>query len=83
MTSTTRLSASCSPGDSGPGGRLRGTRGRAGGAHRLGATLLRTAAERARAAGCDWLHVDFEEHLRSFSFDACGFRPSAAGLIAL
>ncbi|MFJ1599967.1 GNAT family N-acetyltransferase [Streptomyces sp. NPDC088261] len=49
----------------------------------VGATLVRTAADRARAAGCDWLHVDFEEKLRSFYFDACGFRPSAAGLIAL
>jgi hypothetical protein len=28
-----------------------------------------------------WLHADFEPHLRSFYFDACGFRPAAAGLI--
>jgi hypothetical protein len=37
----------------------------------------------ARAAGCEWLHVDFEEHLRSFYVDRCGFRPTPAGLIAL
>jgi hypothetical protein len=31
----------------------------------------------------EWLHVDFDDHLRSFYFDACGFTPSNAGLIAL
>ncbi len=49
----------------------------------VGAALVATAAEEARAAKCQWLHVDFEEHLRSFYFDACGFKPTAAGLIAL
>ncbi|CAL9605172.1 GNAT family N-acetyltransferase [Streptomyces sp. enrichment culture] len=49
----------------------------------VGAALVARAAEEARAAGCSWLHVDFEEHLRAFYFDACGFRPTAAGLIAL
>ena len=49
----------------------------------VGAELVTTAEHGARAAGCHWLHVDFEEHLRSFYFDACGFRPTAAGLIAL
>ncbi|MDP9242624.1 MAG: hypothetical protein M3O84_05550 [Actinomycetota bacterium] len=34
-------------------------------------------------AGCEWLHVDFDDHLRSFHFDACGFTPTNAGLIAL
>jgi hypothetical protein len=41
------------------------------------------AVERARAAGCEWLHVDFEDHLRGFYFDACGFTPTNAGLIEL
>jgi hypothetical protein len=27
--------------------------------------------------------VDFEEHLRGFYFDSCGFRPTDAGLIRL
>ncbi|MDO0937775.1 GNAT family N-acetyltransferase [Streptomyces sp. DG2A-72] len=45
--------------------------------------LVATAADEARAAKCEWLHVDFEEHLRPFYFDACGFRETAAGLIAL
>lgn len=49
----------------------------------VGATLVATAAEEARAAHCEWLHVDFEEHLGPFYFDACGFRKTAAGLIAL
>jgi GNAT superfamily N-acetyltransferase len=41
------------------------------------------AADRAADAGCEWLHVDFEPHLRSLYFDACGFRPTDAGLIRL
>ncbi|MDQ0905270.1 GNAT superfamily N-acetyltransferase [Streptomyces canus] len=49
----------------------------------VGAALVNAAAEGCRAAGCEWLHVDFEEHLRSFYFDACGFRETTAGLIAL
>ncbi|WP_406457846.1 GNAT family N-acetyltransferase [Streptomyces sp. NBC_00876] len=49
----------------------------------VGAALVAVAAKEARAAKCEWLHVDFEEHLRSFYFDACGFRETAAGLIAL
>ncbi|MFE2212898.1 GNAT family N-acetyltransferase [Streptomyces canus] len=49
----------------------------------VGAALVKAAAEGCRVAGCEWLHVDFEEHLRSFYFDACGFRQTTAGLIAL
>ncbi|CAL9610953.1 GNAT family N-acetyltransferase [Streptomyces sp. enrichment culture] len=49
----------------------------------VGAALVATAAEGARAARCAWLHVDFEEHLTGFYLDACGFRSTAAGLIAL
>jgi hypothetical protein len=37
----------------------------------------------ARAAGCEWLHVDFGEHLAAFYVGACGFRPTPAGLIRL
>jgi GNAT superfamily N-acetyltransferase len=50
---------------------------------RIGATLVARAAEHAAAAGCEWLHVDFEEHLEGFYVEACGFRPTPAGLIAL
>ncbi|MFE1880438.1 GNAT family N-acetyltransferase [Streptomyces diastatochromogenes] len=49
----------------------------------VGARLVAIAAEEARAAKCAWLHVDFEDHLRPFYFDACGFKETTAGLIAL
>lgn len=49
----------------------------------VGTELVATAARGARAAKCEWLHVDFEDHLRAFYFDACGFEPTDAGLIAL
>jgi hypothetical protein len=45
--------------------------------------LIAAAVVEARQAGCEWLHVDFEDHLRSFYFDACGFEPTNAGLIRL
>jgi ribosomal protein S18 acetylase RimI-like enzyme len=51
--------------------------------HGIGTRMVAIAAEHARAARCEWLHVDFEEHLRSFYLDSCGFRPTPAGLIAL
>jgi GNAT superfamily N-acetyltransferase len=49
----------------------------------IGTELVAVAREHARAAGCEWLHVDFDQHLRSFYFDACGFVPTTAGLISL
>jgi len=49
----------------------------------IGANLVRIATDYALQAGCEWLHVDFDDHLRSFYFDACGFRATNAGLIAL
>ena len=49
----------------------------------VGSALIRTAVEEARASGCEWLHVDFEPHLRSFYFGVCGFSETSAGLIAL
>ena len=45
--------------------------------------MVTLAAEQARAAGCDWLHVDFEDHLKPFYYDACGFAPTDGGLINL
>ena len=51
--------------------------------HGIGTWMVTIAAEQARAARCEWLHVDFEEHLRSFYAGSCGFRPTEAGLIAL
>ena len=49
----------------------------------VGTQLVAVAREQARDAGCEWLHVDFDEHLRAFYFDSCGFTPTTAGLIAL
>ena len=57
-----------------------GERSRRGG---VGAQLVAVAAREARAAECEWLHVDFDDHLREFYFDACGFTPTNAGLIQL
>jgi GNAT superfamily N-acetyltransferase len=49
----------------------------------VGTQLVAAARDGARDAGCEWLHVDFDDHLRPFYFDACGFTPTTAGLIAL
>ena len=49
----------------------------------VGVRVVKFAAEHAKAAGCEWLHVDFGPHLRSFYFGACGFEPTNAGLIHL
>ncbi len=49
----------------------------------IGRQLVDIAAQRAREAGCEWLHVDFEEKLGPFYFDACGFTPTNAGLLRL
>jgi ribosomal protein S18 acetylase RimI-like enzyme len=49
----------------------------------IGKELVASAVVEARRAGCEWLHVDFEDHLRRFYFDACGFEPTNAGLIRL
>ncbi|MFB7617197.1 GNAT family N-acetyltransferase [Kitasatospora sp. NPDC056181] len=49
----------------------------------VGTGLVAVAADGARAAGCEWLHVDFEPHLRAFYLDACGFRSTDAGLLRL
>ncbi len=45
--------------------------------------LVARAVEESRAAGCEWLHVDFEDHLRPFYLDTCGFTETNAGLIQL
>ena len=49
----------------------------------IGKRLVAIAVEEARAAGCEWLHVDFDDELRPFYFEACGFEPTNGGLIAL
>jgi ribosomal protein S18 acetylase RimI-like enzyme len=49
----------------------------------IGKQLIAVAEAEARAAGCEWLHVDFEEEYRPFYLDACGFESTPAGLMAL
>jgi len=49
----------------------------------IGKALVDAAVAGAKQAGCEWLHVDFEDHLRAFYLDACGFEPTNAGLIRL
>lgn len=56
------------------------------GAHQrrgIGMRMVGFAAHHAKAAGCEWLHVDFDPELAPFYFEACGFRPTDAGLIHL
>lgn len=48
----------------------------------LGLALVKQAEKAARAAGCEWLHVDYEDYLHPF-YAAAGFRPTLAGLIRL
>ena len=51
--------------------------------HGIGTRLVDVAAQEAAAAGCSWLHVDFDEEHRAFYLDRCRFRPTLAGLRAL
>jgi GNAT superfamily N-acetyltransferase len=49
----------------------------------IGTELVAVAARESAKAGCEWLHVDFDDHLARFYFESCGFRPTRAGLISL
>jgi len=48
----------------------------------IGRALVERAVAVARERGLTWVHVDYEPHLRDF-YQACGFRPTDAGLIQL
>ncbi|MCZ3389400.1 MAG: GNAT family N-acetyltransferase [Actinomycetia bacterium] len=45
--------------------------------------LVEHATKGARAGGCEWLHVDFDEWLRAFYLTSCAFTSTNAGLIQL
>lgn len=49
----------------------------------IGTRLITEAQKGAKAAGCEWLHVDFDDDLGRFYFRACGFTPTHAGLMPL
>lgn len=48
----------------------------------IGQELVARAVAFAKDRGCEWVHVDFEDHLESF-YQKCGFQPTKAGLIQL
>ena len=47
----------------------------------VGTALVEQATRAAHEAGCEWLHADFDDHLRCLYLDSCGFRATNAGLI--
>ena len=49
----------------------------------IGVRLVHAARDGAKAAGCDFLHVGFEDDLQPFYIDACGFSPTLSGLMEL
>jgi ribosomal protein S18 acetylase RimI-like enzyme len=49
----------------------------------IGRSLVETAIVAASATDLEWLHVDFDDDLKAFCIDACGFEPSNAGLMDL
>jgi GNAT superfamily N-acetyltransferase len=49
----------------------------------IGTQLVATARDASQQAGCEWLHVDFDDRLGSFYFQSCGFTPTTAGLMHL
>lgn len=49
----------------------------------IGVQLVHAARDGARAAGCEHLHVGFEEGLAAFYIDACGFTREVHGRIEL
>ncbi len=48
----------------------------------IGVQLVQAAVQEARDRGIEWVHVDYEPHLRRF-YEQCGFRHTEAGLINL
>ena len=49
----------------------------------FGTRIVSEAVKHARTSGCEWLHVDFDSHLREFYIEDCGFKPAQAGVISL
>lgn len=49
----------------------------------IGVGVVHAARDGARSAGCEFLHVGFDEDLQSFYIDACGFEPTLGGLMEL
>jgi hypothetical protein len=47
----------------------------------LGSSMVSFARQEVAAAGCEWLHVDFDDHLRHFYLESCGFSSTPAGVL--
>ena len=48
----------------------------------IGTEIMKWAAKIAIERGIEWLHVDFEPHLKEF-YEGCGYRKTEAGLLHL
>ncbi len=46
----------------------------------IGLQLVNRAADEARRSNCEWLHVDFDDHVADFYYQHCGFTRTKAGL---
>ncbi|MGF1665164.1 MAG: GNAT family N-acetyltransferase [Acidimicrobiia bacterium] len=46
----------------------------------IGQSMVELAVEEAKQAGCEWLHVDFDDDEAGFYVKRCGFKPANAGL---
>lgn len=49
----------------------------------IGVRIVHAARDGAAAAGCEYLQVGFEDELRPFYIDSCGFAPMQGGLMEL
>ena len=49
----------------------------------IGTALVRQAIQEAKAAGCEWLHVDCDDDVAHFYFNTCGFESTTAGILNL
>ena len=50
---------------------------------RIGTRMMEVVRVECQRAGCEWLHVDFEEGLEPFYIQSCGFTPTNGGVIRL
>ena len=49
----------------------------------IGRRLVALAVEQCRDAGCEWLHVDYDDDAIEFYERTCGFQPTNGGLRSL
>jgi GNAT superfamily N-acetyltransferase len=49
----------------------------------IGAQLIEEAVSQSRQAGCEWLHVDFDDDVADFYYRRCGFQRTNGGLLYL